>query len=30
MTREVVSDKYLWSAVQPGKIMEVLSRKLCE
>jgi len=25
-----VSDKYLWSAVQPGTIMEVLSRKLCE
>ncbi len=30
MTREVVSDKYLWSAVQPGTIMELLSRKLCE
>ena len=30
MTREVVSDKYLWSAVQPGTIMEILSRKLCE
>ena len=30
MTREVVSDKYLWSAVRPGTIMEVLSRKLCE
>jgi hypothetical protein len=30
MTREVVSDKYLWSAVQQGTIMEVLSRILCE
>lgn len=30
MTREVIPDKYFWSPIRSGTIMEVLSRKLCE
>lgn len=30
MTREVISNKYLWSQVAPGTLMGILARKLCD
>jgi len=30
MTREVISDKYFWSPIRSGTMMDVLSRKVCE